>query len=431
VWASSFFFIADEYRKAMADPYLAFFTLACLWSWVKAGDKGKTHSVLRLLVFYSSIGLGLLAKGPPLFLVVGIPLVAFHVCYRRRVPRNIAAHAIGLLIVAALVVPWVAYVLRHVPNVVEMWRYESVGELPGADNVEKARPFWFYLPNLFAIALPWTPAWLAGIALPFMRRRRPASFSGGPERQASARQRKSRWFPLIWYFAVVLCFSIITVKKNTYLLPAMPAQAMLAGQGLAAMLAICRRRYSKGALLAWVQAGIGLVGAIVTFVLVFRVRADRGVAMTLAALAIAASCGAVAELRARRASLWLWRQAIAYVLIGVAYLAFYKADDDARRSARPVAAEVQGILQQGNDSLALTRLPEEASLYLPLGIARPRPVGKVLVLADDPHKTAREDPARWKDRAPGGRIVAVERVPLKSAPGDARWKVYRLTVEPK
>jgi hypothetical protein len=184
--------------------------------------------------------------------------------------------------------------------------------------------------------------------------------------------------------------------------------------------------------LAWAQAAIGLTFAIATFVLVFtKVTTDRGVGMTVAVLALAASCGAVAELRARRPSLWLWRQAIAYTLAGIAYLAFYKADDDARRSARPVAAELQTILWQNGDSLALTRLPEEASLYLPLGIARPRPVGKVLVLVDDPHKTAREESGRWKDRVPGGTVVDVERVPLRSAPGDARWKVFRLTVEPK
>ena len=33
VWLSTHF-IVDEYRKAMADPFVAFCTLACVWAWV-------------------------------------------------------------------------------------------------------------------------------------------------------------------------------------------------------------------------------------------------------------------------------------------------------------------------------------------------------------------------------------------------------------
>ena len=33
VWLSTHF-IVDEFRKSMADPYLAFFTLLSVWAWV-------------------------------------------------------------------------------------------------------------------------------------------------------------------------------------------------------------------------------------------------------------------------------------------------------------------------------------------------------------------------------------------------------------
>ena len=35
VWISTYF-IVDEFRKAMADPYLAFFTLLAVWAWIGA-----------------------------------------------------------------------------------------------------------------------------------------------------------------------------------------------------------------------------------------------------------------------------------------------------------------------------------------------------------------------------------------------------------
>ena len=54
-------------------------------------------------------------------------------------------------------------VCRHVPHVMQVWRYESIGE--AYDNEEKQRPWWFYFPNLFVMSLPWTPLWLAGIVI--------------------------------------------------------------------------------------------------------------------------------------------------------------------------------------------------------------------------------------------------------------------------
>jgi hypothetical protein len=39
VWLSTFF-VVDEFRKAMADPYLAFFTLAAVWAWTSRGGGG-------------------------------------------------------------------------------------------------------------------------------------------------------------------------------------------------------------------------------------------------------------------------------------------------------------------------------------------------------------------------------------------------------
>src|SRR5687767_10816973 len=40
VWLGSYF-VFDEYRKAMVDPYLAFFTLAAVWAWVRGAQKDE------------------------------------------------------------------------------------------------------------------------------------------------------------------------------------------------------------------------------------------------------------------------------------------------------------------------------------------------------------------------------------------------------
>src|SRR5688500_7570015 len=122
LWASSYF-IPDEYRKAMADPYLAFFTLVAIWAWVRARHFKYQISNLKWVVLaYVSIGLGLLSKGHPMVPHLIIPIALYHALYRRRVPGRWWLHLLGIAIVAAITLPWVIYVLKYVPSAPEFWR---------------------------------------------------------------------------------------------------------------------------------------------------------------------------------------------------------------------------------------------------------------------------------------------------------------------
>lgn len=209
IWITTHF-ILDEYRKVMADPYLAFFTLACIWAWIAAAQDRRR---MCALVFYVSLALALLAKGPVALLHIAVPLAAWHLLFRARLPGPWPVHLWGVALLLAIALPWPLYVLGHLPHALEIWRYESVGEL--ADNVRNARPWYFYPPNLLLIALPWTPWWVLGLLDPLIRDRRP-----------------ERWLPLIWLAAIVLFFSLVNHKKNAYLLPALPAIVLMAAQAI-------------------------------------------------------------------------------------------------------------------------------------------------------------------------------------------------------
>jgi 4-amino-4-deoxy-L-arabinose transferase-like glycosyltransferase len=248
VWLSSYF-VFDEFRKTMADPYLAFFTLACVWAWVRA----TTENVF-LVTFYLSLALGVLAKGPVILPQIIVPIVAFHICYGwRRFPRWLG-HAIGIPLFVIVAAPWFLYVLRHVPHAIDMWRYESVGVF--GENTENPRPWWFYFPNLLMIALPWTPMVFVG-AIESVKRNRRALF------------------PLIWYVAIVLFFSAANLKKNAYLLPMMPAQTLLVAAGIVAWIDGARGATfnRRRALIAFRNISIAL--AITVFVVVNFVMTTR------------------------------------------------------------------------------------------------------------------------------------------------------------
>src|SRR5207244_9041614 len=118
--------------------------------------------------------------------------------------------AFVIVLLLRLTLPWARYVSRHIPNALELWRYESVGEI--SDNTEKARGWWFYLPGLLQIALPWTPILIAALL--------------------NVHREKRLNMPFAWYAILVVLFSLLYVKKNAYLLPMMPAQTLLMALGL-------------------------------------------------------------------------------------------------------------------------------------------------------------------------------------------------------
>ena len=277
VYVSSYF-VFDEYRKAMANPYLAFFSLLSVWAWVRSARGGEgAWGGGEVGKWGGADGIAVLDAGsrtqsgttrhrptpPPPYLSTPqvprrpIPLHPHLLLLprarrtrqgpdqlppRRRRPlrlprllpspaaRFVAGHLLGVAVCLAVALPWPVYILTHVRDInhgpwlarLELWRYESVGEF--ADNTEKARGWWFYLPGVFQIALPWTPAWVLGAAVGVVRLVRWRRGRGRPDRRA--------WFPLLWFAVTLVIFSASHVKKNAYLLPVMPAMALTAGRGL-------------------------------------------------------------------------------------------------------------------------------------------------------------------------------------------------------
>ena len=185
-WVSTYG-IAEMYRKGMADPYLAFFTLLCVWAWVGAAMKNEKLKIknedadtpapvrrppffifhFSFFIFYVSFALALLAKGPPALVSIIVPLAAYQLCFRSSFPGSLKAHLVGVLLMLLIALPWPLYVWKSVPHVLELWRYESFGEL--TDNDENARAWWFYLPQLFYLSMPWTIMWVVGCIELFQR----------------------------------------------------------------------------------------------------------------------------------------------------------------------------------------------------------------------------------------------------------------------
>jgi 4-amino-4-deoxy-L-arabinose transferase-like glycosyltransferase len=370
IWVSSYF-IVDEFRKAMADPYLAFATLLCVWAWIRAARSSPRSRNLLIVLFWAGLGIGVLAKGPVILLHVAIAMGAYAVCARPRWrwPKSWPAHVAGAVLFLLISLPWPLYVLSHVPGALTLWRYESVGEF--GENVEKARQWWSYLPGLLLITIPWTPLAILGIArgIGSVVKHRQWHFSA----TASV---SPKLFPLIWVVITVFIFSLLNVKKNAYLLPMTPALVLLSTDGLITLFAHLRRGGRRARLS-------------------HDVRFVTTIAVILAIV-------------------------LALVLIGPV------ASHENERSPREVCADLTSRLK-ANPSIAMcdVEMPEEISFYLPLNVNISPTARKTFVALDKTLATPELLATRFPDRT----ILSTERITSPKIPENSRWKVYEVTTK--
>jgi hypothetical protein len=219
----------------------------------------------------------------------------------------------------------------------------------------------------------------------------------------------------------------------------LPAGVLLAARGLTAILAAARRTGFRGWPGAFIAlqtiVGIGFALGVPGIILLGTAPSVRNALMMIPVLAFALL--PLRPMWGRRTRTWVLMQTATYVLLSLAFWQLCFVPQEELRSAKDVAGEVLTLTREPGRTLLVSRLPEEVAVYLPLDL-RYGAGAKVLVVVNDqrdahfrlkrklPEPTVRVGQfAGW---LPDETVAEVRRLPLKSAPGDARWKVYELTV---
>lgn len=211
----------------MFDTILAFFALVGLLGIVIA-RQGRLR--LGFAILGVAIGLGVLTKGP-VILVHVLPVALLAPWWARRPAADPEAApppstkawygGLGLAVVGGAVIG-LAWALPaaafggHAYAQSILWG-QSAGRV--VDAFAHSRPWWWYVPVLPAMALPWLvwpPLWRAALGT---RRKK---MNGGVR------------FCLAWAVPAFVIFSAISGKQPHYLLPELPALALLAAAALTA-----------------------------------------------------------------------------------------------------------------------------------------------------------------------------------------------------
>ncbi len=203
-------------RSASTDmPLAVMFTAAmlCWYGWYLSANRGW------LLAFYFFSALGTLAKGPIAVFLAGLIIVLFAVLRRdgRLVLRTL--WPIGIALYLALAVPWFIAVQHANPEFFRVFFLQHNLERFATNVYHHPQPFWFYLPVGLLALIPWTVFVVAAV-VDAIRDWRFAV-------QQPAGQEDFRTYLTLWLLLPIVFFSLSQSKLPGYILPAIPAGAIL------------------------------------------------------------------------------------------------------------------------------------------------------------------------------------------------------------
>jgi 4-amino-4-deoxy-L-arabinose transferase-like glycosyltransferase len=336
-------------RGASMDMALtATFTIAML-SWF---GWYAQRSRWWLLGFYFFLALATLAKGPVAVFLASAIVVIFAALRREWFLLLRTLWPAGILLFLVVALPWYVAVQRANPEFFRVFILQHNLERYASDLYRHSQPFWYYIPVTLLGLVPWV-AFVIAAAVDAVRDWR---FSI----EQPAGQEDLRLFLMVWFLFPVLFFSISRSKLPGYILPSIPAAAILLADFI-------RRRENEGdkpsLWLILVHATVSAALLIAVFLVPFKVLRQPWPAQVLIVAGLLAVCTFaffLATLLSRGYRVLRFTTLVPVVIAFAMLLRGTAPIVDALASARPVQASLQ--------TTALGQLPTIAVYDVPRSI---------------------------------------------------------------
>jgi 4-amino-4-deoxy-L-arabinose transferase-like glycosyltransferase len=341
-------------RVVIMDTMLSFFVVLALVCFFVATEHrvgSSSWSVARrrwlawTVVGWAAIGLGVLTKGP---VAIAIPLlVATPFAIRRRAVLAVW-HPLGPAVMLVVVLPWVWAVSREIPNFLHYVVVTETWARMTTDELRRTEPIWFFLPVLLIGAFPWSILLLSDV--------RSKMIPDAPD---------DRWVRLylwLWVILPLVFFSLSRGKQEQYVLPLVPAVALLIASRSGGRLKGVRVAAATWALLGLVALVYGALGV---------PGLDSSRVSATAAVRTAVAFGVVAMIGALVAGFGSTTRR-AFVVVGLALplvmfpvvSAGLMKQVAASRSTRDLAAEIDDHLAPNTRLLWIEEYAPGLSFYL-------------------------------------------------------------------
>lgn len=224
-------------RWSTTDMALSFFVLLALYFFVLLFQSNFQKSVYAYL-FYLSMALGFMVKGPPAIIIPGLTALGFLIVTKRKDGFSGLRVWQGLIILLVLIVPWFAAMLGMHG---EEFKNHIVGNEIKNRLVHDTPFSFYYVGVLFRYQLPWSFFFIFAALkqfgfLGFSRERgtgfgeRLKSLGGNVNRHIrllSKEGNESVLFCYMWILVCLILFTLLRVEHSRYMLPSCSAVAIL------------------------------------------------------------------------------------------------------------------------------------------------------------------------------------------------------------
>ncbi len=317
---------------AMIDNGLVFFIVLAMLSFYRLSLPGR-HAYLWGALFYISLGLTFLCKGGVGLGMVLVAITGFILTYRPRIRWRSYYPILGLGILVFIIGAWLgALWLKGGSTYFRVFFIENnLYRLQG-----KAGPlaeWYYYLPYLPAVALPWTLLVPAGIWVAWDQWR--TALPGA----------RRFWSYLVWWIgAMLVLLSLAGSKDNQYLLPLLPPLAIFCGAWIERTLA--KQAYPSWCLiLMWIFSGavVALTALLPLAPIWFYKRFFLGSLLWALGLALIGFGALRALSQGRWQALWTYLALLA-VAVGLTMGLFIEKLMNNMKSAKPLCAVIKKSL---------------------------------------------------------------------------------------
>jgi 4-amino-4-deoxy-L-arabinose transferase-like glycosyltransferase len=308
------------------------------WAWRESDNK------FFLALFYAFMALATLAKGPVAPLLAALVILLFAVCVR---DFRIAGNTVwlpGFLLFCAIAAPWYIAVQIRNPQFFREFILEHNLARFSSDLYHHREAFWYYLPVAVLALVPWTVIAIAALAESigsWWRNRKP----GGALNEFKL---QFRIFACCWLAVPVLFFTISQSKLAGYILPAIPAGALLLAEYLRDHLKANEAIPKAIAILHALVAAAPMFPALLIAYIVgqHRLPAGRPLIVALVISIVLAAAIGLTLLSATGLRMLRFLTLIPVVLVIAVSLRWGATALDQALSARPLAVELAGLETQ-------------------------------------------------------------------------------------
>ena len=212
----------------------------------------QQRDLATLSLFGAFLGLGVLAKGPAAVILAGGAIGIWALATQEWRAAFRLAHPIGIAVFALVALPWYVVCARRNPDFLHVFIFQHNFERYLTPVFQHKQPFWFFVPITLLALLPWT-VFSIGSLQEGLRVWREKSWTRSPG-----------FFFACWGIFPVAFFSFSESKLPSYILPAVPALALITSVG--AIRAFERSRSTAllicaGSALAWIGLAIFFIHA--------------------------------------------------------------------------------------------------------------------------------------------------------------------------